>query len=146
VNIAEAAGAIGQAELAQGVFDIGQAALGLEGLSYRCIVLPDGAFSFLDLGPLNGGPILLRCPLVGPSHPCIERVWATQSLDCGFGRNTLVGAAVLLCACAWNKQETLDRQRKPRGATSEASLTLPLSREIPWPYNRPFPFHRLVLR
>src|SRR5215468_10786725 len=26
------------------------------------------------------------------------------------------------------------------------SLTLPLSNEIPWPYNRPFPFHRLVLR
>ena len=26
------------------------------------------------------------------------------------------------------------------------SLTLPLSKEIPWPYNRPFPFHRLVLR
>jgi hypothetical protein len=22
----------------------------------------------------------------------------------------------------------------------------PLSKEIPWPYNRPFPFHRLVLR
>ena len=26
------------------------------------------------------------------------------------------------------------------------SLTLPLSNEIPWPYNRPLPFHRLVLR
>ena len=25
------------------------------------------------------------------------------------------------------------------------SLILPLSGEIPWPYNRPFPFHRLVL-
>ena len=27
-----------------------------------------------------------------------------------------------------------------------ASLTLPLPEKIPWPYNRPFPFHRLVLR
>jgi hypothetical protein len=24
-------------------------------------------------------------------------------------------------------------------------LTLPLSEKIPWPYNRPFPFHRLML-
>jgi hypothetical protein len=26
------------------------------------------------------------------------------------------------------------------------SLTLPLSKEIAWPYNRPLPFHRFVLR
>src|SRR5262249_20563761 len=29
-------------------------------------------------------------------------------LDCGFGRNTLVSAAVRLCASDWTKQETQD--------------------------------------
>jgi hypothetical protein len=34
----------------------------------------------------------------------------------------------------------------PLGVRGPLSLTLPLSKEITWPYNRPFPFHRLVLR
>ena len=36
----------------------------------------------------------------------------------------------------------------PRGHRCDGGdfLTLLLSEEISWPYNRPFPFHRLVLR
>jgi hypothetical protein len=41
------------------IFDIDQGTLGLEGFGYGCTVLHGGgAISFLNLGPLKGGPFL----------------------------------------------------------------------------------------
>jgi hypothetical protein len=60
VEYCEAAGAIGQAELTS--------TLGLEGFSYGCTVLPVGAFSFPNLGPLVGGPFLLRWVTIRDGH------------------------------------------------------------------------------
>jgi carbonic anhydrase/acetyltransferase-like protein (isoleucine patch superfamily) len=60
---------------------------------------------------------------------------------------TWINAPIASGCCDYEPRLCDEGVVSPTGATvgGPLSLTLPLSEEIPSPYNRPFPFHRLVL-